>query len=100
VHVVTEPWTDYIRFELTQSYPPNIEAGEDIRIITAPEPWPGPDFWMFDDQRVWLMHYGEAGVLEGVEDVSASSATVRACVARKDEALAMSTPLPRVGTAG
>jgi hypothetical protein len=100
VHVVTEPWSDYIRFELTQSYPPNLTAGEDIRIVTAPAPWVGPDFWMFDDQQVWLMHYDEAGALVGVEDASASTATVRACVARKEEALAASTPLFRVGTAG
>ena len=40
VHVVTEPWSDYIRFELTWSYPPNVAAGEDIRIVTTPGGWP------------------------------------------------------------
>ena len=41
VHVVTEPLSDYIRFELT-GYAPNVEAGEDVRVISVREgePWP------------------------------------------------------------
>ena len=35
VHVVTEPLTDYLRYELGWSYPPNVEVGEDIRILPA-----------------------------------------------------------------
>ena len=35
VHVVREPLTDYLRYELGWSYPPNVEAGEDIRILVA-----------------------------------------------------------------
>jgi hypothetical protein len=96
VHVVTEPWSDYVRFELTWSYPPNIAAGEDIRIITAPTAWPGPDFWLFDDRQVWLMHYDANGVLVQVEDVSASETTVRACQVRKQQALTASEPLRAV----
>ena len=99
VHVVTEPWSDYIRFELTWSYPPNVAAGEDIRIVTTPGGWAGPDFWMFDDRQVWLMHYDAEGALERVEDVSASEATLRACSARKAEALAEGTPLPAASSA-
>lgn len=96
VHVVTEPWTDYVRFELTWSYPPNVEAGEDVRIITAAAPWTGPDFWMFDDQQLWLMNYDPAGFLTGVEDATASSTTLRACLTRKAQALAVSAPLRAV----
>ena len=41
VHVVTEPLTDYLRYELGWSYPPNVEAGEDIRILPrSPGEWP------------------------------------------------------------
>jgi len=93
VHAVTEPWTDYVRFELTWSYPPNVTAGEDVRIITAAAPWTGPDFWMFDDEQLWLMHYDQAGDLVRVEDATGSATTVRACLARKAEALAASEPL-------
>ena len=35
VHVVIEPLTDYLRYELGWSYPPNVEVGEDIRILVA-----------------------------------------------------------------
>ena len=99
VHVVTEPWSDYVQFELTWSYPPNVAAGEDVRIITAPTAWPAPDFWLFDDQQVWLMHYDSEGVLGRVEDVSASETTVRACRARKQQALTASEPLRAVSAA-
>lgn len=96
VHVVTEPWSDYVRFEIAWSYPPNVTAGEDIRIITGTAPWPGPDFWMFDDRSVWLMHYTGDGDLERVEDVSASPAMVTACQARKEQALRVAEALPMV----
>jgi len=35
VHVVREPLTDYLRYEFGWSYPPYVEAGEDIRILVA-----------------------------------------------------------------
>ncbi len=42
VHVVKEPITDYLRFELTWGYQPNVDAGEDIGIVPVPpgNPWP------------------------------------------------------------
>lgn len=96
VHVVTMPWSGYVRFEITWSYPHNTSAGEDIRIISDTAPWPDPDFWMFDDERVWLMHYRPDGALERVEDASTSTSTVRACLALKQRALAAGQPLPSV----
>jgi hypothetical protein len=55
VHMITEPITDYLRFELTWGYQPNVEAGEDIRIIPVAvgQQWPPElpkltDFWLFD----------------------------------------------------
>ena len=33
VHVVSEPVSDYIRFELLHVYPANVEAGEDVGIL-------------------------------------------------------------------
>lgn len=95
VHIVTEPWSDYVRFEITWSYPPNVAAGEDIRIVTTPAPWPEPDFWIFDDRYVWLMHYTADGALQRVEDVSDSAPTIAACLARKGLALRVAEPLPR-----
>lgn len=98
VHVVTEPWSDYVRFELTWSYPPNVAAGEDIRIVTSPTAWPGPDFWLFDDRRVWVMHYDSDGVLVQVEDVSTSEITVQECRVRKRQALTAGAPLHAVAS--
>lgn len=100
VHTVTEPWSDYVRFEITWSYPLNVAAGEDIRIITGSAPYPQPDFWMFDDRYVWLMHYTSDGALERVEDVSTSMATVTAFQARKEQALRLAEALPAVSQPG
>lgn len=95
VHAVTEPWSDYVRFEITWSYPPNVTAGEDVRIISGATAWPGPDFWMFDDRYVWLMHYTVDGALERVEDASASAPAVAACLTREALALRVAEALPR-----
>ena len=55
VHVVSEPLSDYLRFEIT-GYRLNVEAGEDVRILprqaTAGLDLPDHDFWLFDGQQV------------------------------------------------
>jgi hypothetical protein len=68
VHVIEEPLTDYIHYELN-AYVPNVEAGEDVRLIpvrsgTWPEELPRHDYWLFDDSRLWLMDYSPAGAFE------------------------------------
>lgn len=57
VRVVTEPWTLYTQWEIEQHYPHNRDAGEDIRFIRTPGPWPLDDFWLVDDERAWLLFY-------------------------------------------
>jgi hypothetical protein len=66
VHVVIEPLTVYLRYELGWSYPPNVAAGEDIRILPvgSEREWPdeipfGYDFWLFDSRDLWVMAYGD-----------------------------------------
>jgi Family of unknown function (DUF6879) len=53
--IVSEPVTDYIRFEWAGTNA-NIEAGEEIRWLprrmASPIALPGNDFWMFDDSAV------------------------------------------------
>lgn len=77
VHVVVEPLTDYMRYELGWSYGNNVEAGEDIRIAPVPtgtwiEPIPrNRDFWLFDSHDLWTMTYDDEGrflYAEHVED--------------------------------
>lgn len=73
VHVVTEPLTDYLRYELGWSYPPNVEAGEDIRILSAGSGrWPGlprHDYWLFDSSDLWVMEYAGDGTFRWIEHV-------------------------------
>lgn len=42
VHVVIEPVSEYIAYELTWGYAPNVRSGEDVRVIPVPtgRPWP------------------------------------------------------------
>jgi hypothetical protein len=74
VHVVAEPVTPYMRFELTWAYAPNAAAGEDIRIIPVREhEWPSDlprqDIWLFDDVELFVAHYAPDGMWLGVEPV-------------------------------
>lgn len=74
VRVLTEPLTDYLRFEMDLALRQNIPAGEDIRALSKPEAnalgLPQDiDFWMFDDDRVGLMRFGDRGML-GLEMIN------------------------------
>lgn len=62
VHIVTEPLSDYIRWELSWGYQPGVAAGEEVCIIpVADGEWPVEvphrDFWLFDDTELYDMHY-------------------------------------------
>ena len=79
VHLVREPLTDYLRYELEWSYPPNVEAGEDIRILPAKSVPPGDlsplvlnmvrDYWLFDSRDLWVMGYDHRGRFLNIEQV-------------------------------
>jgi hypothetical protein len=78
VHIIGEPLTDYLRYEL-QVYRHNSTAGEEVRVIPTPVPnWPaglprGLDYWLFDDRAVWDMHYDDTGrFLRAARSTSAS----------------------------
>ncbi|MFC9132968.1 DUF6879 family protein [Streptomyces sp. NPDC057099] len=70
VHVVTQPLSDYLRFEF-EHYRHNVEAGEAVRILDVTDrtnPLEGvQDFWMFDRSRVVLMNYQQDGTQIGRE---------------------------------
>lgn len=65
VHVVAEPLTDYLSYEIGWSYAPNVAAGEDIRILPAESGndlgLPDHDYWLFDSRDLWVMEYDETG---------------------------------------
>jgi len=70
VHIVTEPVSDYIRFELLRVYPANVEAGEDVRILgrgAAAGIIQSADFWLFDDDLAAVLKYDNEGQVEQVE---------------------------------
>lgn len=74
VHVVSEPVSDYIRFELLHVYPANVEAGEDVRILSRVVAerlslnlaFDG-DFWEFDDALATRLVYDDTGAVSRVE---------------------------------
>ncbi|MGE0346592.1 MAG: DUF6879 family protein [Gemmatimonadales bacterium] len=93
VRVVGRPVTDYTRFEFA-AYPDNARAGEEIKVIDraslAPE-WAGvPDFWLFDDETVFVQHYDSDGVFLGADRAAdaAPFAEVRRLLDRHTTALA------------
>jgi hypothetical protein len=75
VHLVTEPVSDYVAYELCWEYGPHIAAGEDIRIIPVRQPndWPDDvqqeDFFLFDNEILFLQHYDNDGLWLGVRHV-------------------------------
>lgn len=99
VHVVDEPLTPYLRFELAE-YRENVVAGEAVRIADrAGHPALEElrrDFILFDADTghaavVWF-RYSPAGELIG-RDVSTDQADVDLCREQSDLALAHSVPL-------
>ena len=95
VHVVTEPLTPYMQFELAWAYPPNIAAGEDVRVVAAGDGWPSTlprmDFWLFDDTEVLVARYRPDGSWLGVEQVD-DPALLADARRWRDAAVAASVP--------
>lgn len=95
VHVVYEPITPYLAFELTWQYGPHVAAGEDIRVLPVTGEWPVDvprrDFWIFDSREVYWMRYDREGTWLGAEYTTDPADVVAACVAR-DAALVQARP--------
>ncbi|MGW7294681.1 DUF6879 family protein [Streptomyces xiamenensis] len=75
VHIVTRPLTGYLRYELGWGYHRNAQAGEEFFILDTTErdnPLAGvPDFWMFDEKTVAVMHYDASYAFIGTETLPA-----------------------------
>lgn len=73
VRIVSEPLTDYTRFELA-IFPDLVAAGDEIRILAASDDerpaLAQHDYWLFDDRELWVMHYTEAGAYLGAENIA------------------------------
>ncbi|MGW5880321.1 DUF6879 family protein [Nocardiopsis terrae] len=96
VHVVTEPLTDYLRFECVWAYRSSVRAGEDVNILPIsegswPEGIPQSDYWLFDSERLVRMNYAQDGTMLTPELVTDPDEIVRANAVR-DRALHLATP--------
>jgi hypothetical protein len=69
--IVSEPVTDYIRFEYDATAGLNVAAGEQVRWLprrrAADMPVPGCDFWVFDERVVMFNHFDGPGNWVDVE---------------------------------
>lgn len=96
VRVVVEPPTDYTRMELA-IYPAVVAGGEDVRVIPVtrgewPDGLPTHDYFVFDEEDVWRMHYNDDLTFRGAELLE--GADVLADHLRwRDVALALAVPL-------
>ena len=82
--IMSEPVSDYIRFEHEATAGLNVAAGEEVRWLprryTSGLCLPGNDFWLFDNQLVRFHHFSGDG--EIVEDEMVSDpAVIRLCQA-------------------
>jgi hypothetical protein len=96
VHVVREPLSDYLEFELTRGYPASVAAGEDVRIldltVRAPLLLPDHDFWLFDDREAGVMDYSPEGEFLGAAMTSDPDA-IKAYRQVRDLAVERAVPL-------
>lgn len=95
VRVLTDPLTDYLRFEMDLALRANIPAGEDIRSLSMSEAQAlgvpiGLDFWMFDDDQVGVMRFGDQGML-GLEMLT-DAAEIDRCRQLRDRAWNAAAP--------
>ena len=96
VRVLSEPLSDYARFQLPY-YARFARAGEDIRIIATPAgSWPGGlprrDYWLFDDTDLWALTYTPDGGFQHA-DLIIDAALVAEHRRWRDHALSMAIPL-------
>lgn len=82
--IVSEPVSDYIRFEYDISEQHNIAAGEQVRWLprrrTTELALPGNDFWLFDGEMLLVNHFSGGGDWTGTETVTDTS-VVKLCTA-------------------
>ncbi|MFL4491727.1 DUF6879 family protein [Streptomyces sp. VTCC 41912] len=72
--IISEPISDYIRFEYDVTGPVNLAGGELVRWLprrrASDIALPGNDFWVFDGQRGKFNHFTGTGSSAGPEPIS------------------------------
>ncbi|MFG2525928.1 DUF6879 family protein [Streptomyces sp. NPDC048527] len=97
LRVVSEPASDYIRFEhhVTAG---NVSAGEQVRWLPRRQAsrllLPGNDLWLFDDELVLFLHFTGEGELSphGDEERVADPTVIARCRAAFEDAWDLGVP--------
>src|SRR5262249_12861535 len=81
--IVSEPVSDFIRFEHEATAGLNVAAGEEVRWLPRRRAsglcLPGNDFWLFDGHLVRFHYFsGDGGIVE--DEMVSDPAVVRRCV--------------------
>ena len=87
--IVSEPVSDFIRFEYEATAGLNVAAGEDVRWLPRRRAsdlcLPGNDFWLFDGRLVKFHHFSGDGDI--VEDEMVSDPAVAAMCSQAFESI-------------
>jgi hypothetical protein len=82
--IVSEPISDYIRFEYDVTFT-NVAAGEKVRWLSRRRATdialPGNDFWLFDGSAVLVIHFTGDGEVAGHELIEDDPALAKLCAA-------------------
>ena len=82
--IISEPVTDYIRYEYAITSGLNVAAGESVRWLprrrASDIALPGTDFWLFDDRLVLFNHFAGDGS-SGDKELRNESEVVEFCAA-------------------
>jgi hypothetical protein len=97
VHVIEEPVSDYVRFEITWPYQDSLRAGEEIRVLPVKRgEWPPGvldfDYWLFDSVVGYRMYYDPDGSFSSADLIGDKKEVARLEQCRL-EAIAGSIPL-------
>jgi hypothetical protein len=80
--IISEPASDYIRFEYEVTPAANLAAGEHVRWLPRPNAsdlaLPGNDFWLFDGTSVLFNYFSGDGAPAGTE-LQDEPAVVKLC---------------------
>ncbi|MET7419198.1 DUF6879 family protein [Dactylosporangium sp. NPDC005555] len=78
IRVVDEPPSDFLRFEISMT-PYNVEAGEDVRYLSRSVAQdiglPSVDYWLFDSNRLYILHFADDDQFLGLEEITDEAVT-------------------------
>ncbi|UWE07368.1 DUF6879 family protein [Actinacidiphila bryophytorum] len=93
--IVSEPLSDYVRFEYDITAGHNARAGEEVRWLPRTRATglalPGNDFWLFDGESLLVNHFSGSGDWTATEHVTEPD-VVKLCATAFDAVWALAVP--------